>query len=154
MRAGRRETYNVWSGQKELLKKVMIERDICMARDENTVLHVFNEYVQAFQTLRAPAVTSYFHFPCMLIAPQGVAVMANATEVESLLDKMMEGLKARGYARSELTDVEAIPLSENIVLVRQARTLQNGRQPTGAVGRDLRVPQDRQRLEDCHRDGA
>ena len=92
-----------------------------MARDENTVLHVFNEYVQAFQTLRAPAVTSYFHFPCMLIAPQGVAVMANATEVESLLDKMMEGLKARGYARSELTDVEAIPLSENIVLVSVSR---------------------------------
>jgi ketosteroid isomerase-like protein len=121
MRAGRRETYNMWSGQKELLKKVMIERDICMARDENTVLHVFNEYVQAFQTLRAPAVTSYFHFPCMLIAPQGVAVMANATEVESLLDKMMEGLKARGYARSELTDVEAIPLSENIVLVSVSR---------------------------------
>jgi len=121
MRAGRRETYNVWSGQKELLKKVMIERDICMARDENTVLHVFNEYVQAFQTLRAPAVTSYFHFPCMLIAPQGVAVMANATEVESLLDKMMEGLKARGYARSELMDVEAISLSENIVLVSVSR---------------------------------
>ena len=92
-----------------------------MARDENTVLHVFNEYVQAFQTLRAPAVTSYFHFPCMLIAPQGVAVMANATEVESLLDKMMEGLKARGYARSELTDVEAILLSENIVLVSVSR---------------------------------
>ena len=53
-----------------------------------------------------------FIFPCMLISPQGVAVMSNAIEVESLLDKMMEGLKARGYARSELTDVEAIPLSE------------------------------------------
>ena len=93
MRAGRRETYNMWSGQKKLLKKVMIERDIRMARDKNTVLHVFNEYVQAFQTLRVPAVTSYFHFPCMLIAPQGVAVMANATEVESLLDKMWKDSK-------------------------------------------------------------
>ncbi len=63
----------------------------------------------------------YLHLPCMFIAPQGVAVMSNATEVESLLDRMMEGLKARGYARSELTDVEAIPLSENIVLVSVSR---------------------------------
>jgi ketosteroid isomerase-like protein len=69
-----------------------------MARDKDSVLRVFNEYVQAFQTLRASAVASYLHPPCMFIAPQ-------------------EALKARGYARSELTDVEAIPLSENIVLV-------------------------------------
>ena len=126
-----------------------------MARDEDTVLHVFNEYVQAFQTLRASAVAPYIHLPCMLISPQGVAVMSNAIEVESLLDKMMEGLKARGYARSELTDVEAIPLSENIVLVSVSRArYRSGRKPTGAVGRDLRVPQDRQRLEDCHGNGA
>lgn len=101
-----------------------------MARGKDTVLRVFNEYVQAFQTLRASAVASYLHLPCMLIAPQGVAVMSNATEVESLLDKMMEGLKARGYARSELTDVEAIPLSENIVLVsvNRARYKKDGSQ--------------------------
>ena len=92
-----------------------------MARDEDTVLRVFNEYVQAFQTLRASAVAPYIHLPCMLISPHGVAVMSNAIEVESLLDKMMEGLKARGYARSELTDVEAIPLSENIVLMSVSR---------------------------------
>ena len=47
-----------------------------MARDGN-VLHVFNEYGQAFQALRAPAVTSYFHLPCMLVAPQGVAMMTS-----------------------------------------------------------------------------
>jgi ketosteroid isomerase-like protein len=101
-----------------------------MTRDEDSVLHLFNEYVQAFQTLRVPAVVSYFHLPFMLIAPQGVAVMSNATEVESLLDKMIEGLKARGYARSELTDVEAVPLSENIVLVSvsRARYQKDGRQ--------------------------
>lgn len=92
-----------------------------MARDEETVLHVFNEYVQAFQKLRAPAVASYLHLPCMFIASQGVVVMSNATEVECCLDKMMERLKARGYARSELTDVEAIPLSGNIVLVSVSR---------------------------------
>jgi ketosteroid isomerase-like protein len=101
-----------------------------MARDKDTVLRVFNEYVQAFQTLRASAVASYLHLPCMLIAPQGVAVMSSTAEVESLLDKMMEGLKARGYARSELTDVEAIPLSENIVLVsvNRARYKKDGSQ--------------------------
>ncbi len=92
-----------------------------MARDKDTVLRVFNEYAQAFQTLRASAVAPYLHLPCMFIAPQGVAVMSSTAEVESLLDRMMEGLKARGYARSELTDVAAIPLSENIVLVSVSR---------------------------------
>ena len=57
----------------------------------------------------------------MFIASQGVAVMSSTAEVESLLDKMMEGLKARGYPRSALADVEAIPLSENIVLVSVSR---------------------------------
>ena len=92
-----------------------------MAGDKDSVLRVFNEYVQAFQTLRASAVGSYLHLPCMFIAPQGVTVMSNTAEVESLLDRMMEGLKTRGYARSELTDVAAISLSENIVLVSVSR---------------------------------
>ena len=101
-----------------------------MARDKDSVLRVFNEYIQAFQTLPASAVASYLHLPCMLIVPQGVAVMSSTAEVESLLDRMMEGLKARGYARSELTDVEAIPLSENIVLVsvNRARYKKDGSQ--------------------------
>jgi hypothetical protein len=101
-----------------------------MARDADTVLQVFNEYVQAFQTLRTQAVVSFIHLPCMLIAPQGVAVMSSTAEVESLLAKMMEGLKARGYARSELTDVEAISLSENSVLVsvNRARYKKDGSQ--------------------------
>lgn len=92
-----------------------------MTQDKDTVLGVFNEYVQAFQTLRASAVASYLHLPCMFIARQGVAVMSSTAEVESMLDRMMEGLKARGYARSELADVAAIPLSENIVLVSVSR---------------------------------
>ena len=90
-------------------------------RDADTVLHVFNEYMQAFQTLRAQAVASYIHLPCMLISPQGVAVVSDPAEVECLLGKTMEGLKGRGYARSELNDVEAISLSENIVLVSVSR---------------------------------
>ena len=73
-----------------------------MARNEDAVLRLFNEYVQAFQTLQAPAVVSYLHLPCMIIGPQGVAVMSNAAEVESLLDKMMEGLRAGGYARERI----------------------------------------------------
>jgi hypothetical protein len=56
--------------------------------------------------------------------------MSSTAEVESVLDRMMEGLKARGYSRSELTDVEAIPLSENIVLVsvNRARYKKDGSQ--------------------------
>jgi hypothetical protein len=62
---------------KKPTKSDNLQRDIFMARDADTVLHVFNEYVEAFQTLRAQGVASYIHLPCMLIAPQGVAVMSN-----------------------------------------------------------------------------
>jgi hypothetical protein len=64
-------------------KKLTIERNIRMSRDEDTVLHVFNEYVQAFQTLRASAVAPYIHLPCMLISPQGVDVMTSPISARS-----------------------------------------------------------------------
>jgi NTF2-like protein (DUF6841) len=75
---------------------------MCMAREEKAITQTFTNYVQTFQRLDPPATLSYFHIPCMFIPPQGVRVLATPADVEALLTQVMEGLRARNYARSEL----------------------------------------------------
>lgn len=92
-----------------------------MARHEEAITRTFTKYAQAFQTLDPKAVLPYCHVPCMLIAPQGALVMATPAEVEALFAQMARGLKARGYARSELTDLRVRQVSETIAFVSVGR---------------------------------
>ncbi|MET0502603.1 MAG: hypothetical protein ABW172_13865 [Candidatus Binatia bacterium] len=88
-----------------------------MARDEKNISDIFTHYVQAFQTLNPRTVLSYCAVPCMFIAPQAVVVMTNPMEIETLLGRMMENLKARGYGWSELTDLQVNQMSETLAFV-------------------------------------
>jgi ketosteroid isomerase-like protein len=92
-----------------------------LARDIESITQTFADYVQTFQTLDPRTTLPYFHVPCMFIPPQGVRVLATAADVEALLIQIMEGLKARGYARSELMDLHAHQMSENTALVSVSR---------------------------------
>ncbi len=101
-----------------------------MSRDEEAITRMFNEYVQAFQTLESHAVASYCHIPCMFIAPQGVRMMTNSSEVETLLTGMMSALKTRDYTRSEITDMRVSVMSacNALVSVRRIRYRSDGRE--------------------------
>jgi hypothetical protein len=57
----------------------------------------------------------------MFIPPQGVRVLATAADVQALLTQVMESLKARSYARSELTELHAHQMSESTGLVSVSR---------------------------------
>src|SRR5215475_12232885 len=92
-----------------------------MAREEEAITQTFTKYVQTFQTLGPHATLPYFHVPCMFIPPQGVRVLATAADIEALLTQVMQGLKARSYARSELTELHAHQMSENTALVSVSR---------------------------------
>src|SRR4029450_12538965 len=92
-----------------------------MLREEEAITQTFTNYTQAFQTLDPRAALSYFHIPCMFITPQGVCVLATAADVEALLTQVMEGLKARGYARSEVMDLHVKQMSGNTALVSVSR---------------------------------
>ena len=48
-------------------------------------------------------------------------VLATAADVEALLTQVMEGLKARGYARSELMDLHVKQMNGNTALVSVSR---------------------------------
>ena len=53
--------------------------------------------------------------------PQGVRVLATAADVEALLTQVMEGLKARSYARSEVMDLHVKQMNGNTALVSVSR---------------------------------
>jgi ketosteroid isomerase-like protein len=101
-----------------------------MAREEEAITQTFNSYVQTFQTLDPHATLAYFHVPCMFIPPQGVRVLATAADVEALLTQVMEGLKTRDFARSELMDlhVKQMSVSTAIVSVSRVRYATDGRE--------------------------
>jgi nucleoside-diphosphate-sugar epimerase/ketosteroid isomerase-like protein len=101
------------------------------SRDTEAISLAFASYLEAFQTLDANAAAAYCHTPCMLVAPQGVQVMASTAEVSGMFDRMMAGLRARGYARSKLTDLHVEPMSESAAVVSVSRTRQ------AADGQDL-----------------
>ena len=90
-------------------------------RMEEAITQTFSNYLRTFQTLDPHATLPYFHFPCMFIPPQGVRVLASAADVEALLTQVMEGLKARRYARSELTELHVKQMSGNTALVSVSR---------------------------------
>jgi hypothetical protein len=92
-----------------------------MAREEEAITQTFTNYIQTFQTLDPHGTLPYFHVPCMFIASQGARVMATAADVEALLTQVTEGLKARSYARSELTDLHVKQMSGNAALVSVSR---------------------------------
>jgi len=94
---------------------------MAMAREEEAITQAFTNYMQAFQTLDPHATISYFHVPCMFMPRQGVHVLATAADVEALLIQVMEGLKARGFARSELLNLHVNQMSDNTTLVTVSR---------------------------------
>ena len=99
-----------------------------MARDTAAITQTFTNSIQTFQMLDPHTTLPYCHVPCMFLVPQGVRVMATAAEVAALFAQVMEGLKARSYARSELTDLHVHQMSENtaFVSVRRVRYKTDG----------------------------
>ncbi|MGH7929142.1 MAG: DUF6841 family protein [Candidatus Binatia bacterium] len=92
-----------------------------MAREEEAIAQTFTNYIQTFQTLDPHATLPYFHVPCMFIPPQGVRVLATTADVEALLTQIMEGLKARSFARSVLVELHVKQMSGNAALVSVSR---------------------------------
>ena len=70
--------------------------------DTAAITQVLTDYYKAFSTLDPHAISVYFREPSLMIGPPGVAAAATHTDVERAFSTLMEGLRARGYGRSEL----------------------------------------------------
>ena len=85
--------------------------------DEAAVTRVLADYYSAFSTLEIQAILPYFHEPSMLIGPEGLLAAPTSAVLAAALTPAMDGLRARGYGRSELSVRSVKPLSATATLV-------------------------------------
>jgi len=69
------------------------------------VAQVLTDYYRAFSTLDAQAVLPYFHEPSQLVSPAGVVPTPTRAAVAAVFQPVMDALRARGFAKSELTNL-------------------------------------------------
>ena len=110
--------------------------------EETVVTRVLADYYDALGTLEVHAVLPYFHEPSVLIGPQGVLAAPTCAVLTTALTPAMEGLRARGFGRSELRVRNVKSLSATATLVTGvAVSVQGGRTGVGARGCHVRAAQ-------------
>jgi hypothetical protein len=88
-----------------------------VSNDQADVIRVLHEYYSAFSTLTVAAVLPYFHEPSMLIGPQGAFAATDHRLLATAVSPAMEGLRARGFGRTELIVRELNRLNAATTLV-------------------------------------
>ena len=78
---------------------------------------LLSDYYRDFSTLNSPDIVPYFHEPCLFVSSQGVMSTPTYNEVSEIFTILAEGLRAKGYGRSELILKDARLLSDSAVLV-------------------------------------
>ncbi len=84
--------------------------------DKAAVTRVLTGYCNAFSKLDVQAILPYFHEPCLLIGPGVVTAVPTCAGMAAVFTPAMEGLWARGYARSELSVLHVKRLSATTTL--------------------------------------
>ena len=75
-----------------------------------------NSYYTTFSTLDLDAIAPFFNEPCLFISPQGVLASSTHDSVKEVFKAIAEGLRAKGYGRSELANLHVKAMSETTVL--------------------------------------
>jgi len=88
-----------------------------VTNDEAAVTRVLADYYSAFSALEVQRVLSYFHEPCLFIGPQGLHAAPDHAALTAAIAPTMEGLRARGYGRSELDIRQLRSLSSSAITV-------------------------------------
>jgi hypothetical protein len=88
-----------------------------LSNDQAEVVRVLHEYYSAFSTLNVEAVLPYFHEPSLLIGPQGAYAATTHALLATAFTPAMEGLRARGFGRTELNVRDLKSLSATATLV-------------------------------------
>jgi ketosteroid isomerase-like protein len=84
--------------------------------DRGAVAQVLTDYYRAFSTLDAQAVLPYFHEPSQLVSPAGVVPTPTRAAVAAVFQPAMEALRARAFAKSELTNLHLKRLSASTAI--------------------------------------
>jgi len=86
------------------------------ADEEAAAAQVLADYYRAFSSLDAQAVRPYFHEPSQLVSPAGVVATPTRAALATAFQPMMDALRTRGFAKSELIDLHLKRLSATTVI--------------------------------------
>jgi len=86
------------------------------ADEEAAAAQVLADYYRAFSSLDAQAVRPYFHQPSQLVSPAGVVATPTRAALAAAFQPMMDALRTRGFAKSELIDLHLKRLSATTVI--------------------------------------
>jgi ketosteroid isomerase-like protein len=81
-------------------------------------LEAIYDYYKAFSTLDMSAIVSCYGEPSMTITPQGVSSAGNRATLAGMLAPLVDGLRAKGYGRSEFVQPHVTPLGRTAAIVR------------------------------------
>jgi hypothetical protein len=81
------------------------------------VNQVIADYYRDFSTLNVQAILPYFNEPSLLVGPQGVIPIPDHPALVAVFGPVMEGLRAKGYGRSEFETGYVKSLSSSAALV-------------------------------------
>jgi len=95
--------------------------------DEEAIKEAFNRYEHALESLSPREMLPSCHLPLMFVSSKGVRVMTSSEDVDAFFEEMVATLKARRYARTEVTDFRVKQMSTGIALVIVSRIRYNGR---------------------------
>jgi hypothetical protein len=79
--------------------------------DKAEMTRMLTDYYLAFSSLDMHRILPFFHEPSALLSPAGVAALSTRADLAAALAPLLEGLRERGYARSELTRLHLKRLS-------------------------------------------
>jgi SnoaL-like domain len=92
---------------------------------QTTPARILDAYYRAFSSLDVHAVLPYFSEPAMIIGPQGVLVVPDASAVAGAFLPLMERLRSSGFGHSKLTVQSVRSLDESTTIITGVATRYN-----------------------------
>lgn len=87
-----------------------------VAAEQRAITALFDELAAGFGRLDPDRLRACYRLPCLMITARGVTAIASEQEFAAFFVPMMEGLKARGFARSKALDTHIKLQAETIAL--------------------------------------
>jgi ketosteroid isomerase-like protein len=99
------------------LGEIRVATEAAVSSEVESIERTYRAYFTVFQMANPRAITPYYQIPCMFISPAGAFALASTQEAEQFFERLIYSLRARGYVRSVLEDVQVKQLSEELALV-------------------------------------
>ena len=88
-----------------------------MSSEAELVEKTYRAYFTVFQMGDPRAITPYFNAPSLFVSAAGTYALNTVRDAEQFFDRLIYGLRTRGYSRSVLSHVQVKMLADDLALV-------------------------------------